>query len=209
MRIIKNEREILENYFTILENESGYELETWTNEGVDMIITIEKNGDTLLEQLKEYIDNFDIDSEIDMYRENEEYRNNFTIKESLEDFESYISYVKDLIEELETNKENEEFLEKLLDDEDMEEDEDYKPLETLTGVGVNDTEKGLKIILVGYNNNVLGEYEIEMNIKGYKEIELFNVCYEISKDIKDLYYSVGRIPTQEEVLNVVREVMVK
>lgn len=209
MRIIKNEREILENYFTILENESGYELETWTNEGVDMIITIEKNGDTLLEQLKEYIDNFDIDSEIDMYRENEEYRNNFTIKESLEDFESYISYVKDLIEELETNKENEEFLEKLLDDEDMEDDEDYEPLETLIGVGVNDTEKGLKIILVGHNNNVLGEYEIEMNIKGYKEIELFNVCYEISKDIKDLYYSVGRIPTQEEVLNVVREVMVK
>jgi hypothetical protein len=209
MRIIKNEREILENYFTILENESGYELETWTNEGVDMIITIEKNGDTLLEQLKEYIDNFDIDSEIDMYRENEEYRNNFTIKESLEDFESYISYVKDLIEELETNKENEEFLEKLLDDEDVEDDEDYEPLETLIGVGVNDTEKGLKIILVGYNNNVLGEYEIEMNIKGYKEIELFNVCYEISKDIKDLYYSVGRIPTQEEILNVVREVMVK
>lgn len=209
MRIIKNEREILENYFTILENESGYELETWTNEGVDMIITIEKNGDTLLEQLKEYIDNFDIDSEIDMYRENEEYRNNFTIKESLEDFESYISYVKDLIEELEINKENEEFLEKLLDDEDMEDDEDYEPLETLIGVGVNDTKKGLKIILVGYNNNVLGEYEIEMNIKGYKEIELFNVCYEISKDIKDLYYSVGRIPTQEEVLNVVREVMVK
>lgn len=209
MRIIKNEREILENYFTILENESDYELETWTNEGVDMIITIEKNGDTLLEQLKEYIDNFDIDSEIDMYRENEEYRNKFTIKESLEDFESYISYVKDLIEELETNKENEEFLEKLLDDEDMEDDEDYEPLETLIGVGVNDTEKGLKIILVGYNNNVLAEYEIEMNIKGYKEIELFNVCYEISKDIKDLYYSVGRIPTQEEVLNVVREVMVK
>lgn len=209
MRIIKNEREILENYFAILENESGYELETWTNEGVDMIITIEKNGDTLLEQLKEYIDNFDIDSEIDMYRENEEYRNNFTIKESLEDFESYISYVKDLIEELETNKENEEFLEKLLDDEDMEDDEDYEPLETLIGVGVNDTEKGLKIILVGYNNNVLAEYEIEMNIKGYKEIELFNVCYEISKDIKDLYYSVGRIPTQEEILNVVREVMVK
>lgn len=209
MRIIKNEREILENYFTILENESGYELETWTNEGVDMIITIEKNGDTLLEQLKEYIDNFDIDSEIDMYRENEEYRNNFTIKESLEDFESYISYVKDLIEELETNKENEEFLEELLDDEDMENDEDYKPLETLTGVGVNDTEKGLKIILVGYNNNALGEYEIEMNIKGYKEIELFNVCYEISKNIKDLYYNVGRMLTKEEVLNVVRGVMVK
>ena len=209
MRIIKNERVILEHHFNIFENENDYELETWTNGGVDMIITIDKNGDTLLEQLKEYIDNFDIDSEIDIYRENEEYRNRFTIKESIEDFEDYISYVKDLIEDLETNKENGEFLETLLDDEDMEEDAEYEPLETLTGVGVNNTEKGLKIILVGYNNNILGEYEIEMNIKGYKEMELFNVCYEISKDIKDLYYSVGRIPTQEEVLNVVREVMVK
>ena len=209
MRIIKNEREILENYFTIFENESGYELETWTKGGVDAIITIEKNGGTLLEQLKEYINNFDIDREIDVYRENEEYRNHFTIKESIEDFEGYISYVKDLVEELETNKENKEFLEELLDDENMEDDEDYELLETLTGVGVHDTEKGLKIILVGYNNNVLGEYEIAMNIKGYKEIELFNVCYEISKGIKDLYYSINRIPTQEEVINVVREVMVK
>ena len=55
MRIIKNEREILEHYFNIFENESGYELETWTNGGVDMIITIKKNGDTLLEQLKEVL----------------------------------------------------------------------------------------------------------------------------------------------------------
>lgn len=209
MRIIKNEREILENYFDIFENKNGYELETWTNGGVDMIITIEKNGDTLLEQLKEYIDNFDIDSEIDIYRKNEEYRNRFTIKESIEDFEDYISHVKDLIEDLETNKENEEFLETLLDDEDMEEDEEYEPLETLTGVGVNNTEKGLKIMLIGHDNNMLGEYEIEMNIKGYKEMELSNVCYEISKDIKNLYYSIGRVPTKEEVLNAIRGVMVK
>ena len=48
-----------------------------------------------------------------------------------------------------------------------------------------------------------------MNIKGYQKMELFDVCYEISKNVKDLYYNVGRIPTQEEVLNVVREVMVK
>ena len=209
MRIIKNEREILEHYFTIFESENDYKLETWTNGGVDMIITIEKNGDTLLEQLKEYIDNFDIDSEIDIYRENEEYRNNFTIKESLEDFESYISYVKDLIEDLETNKENEEFLETLLDDEDMEEDEEYEPLETLIGVGVNNTEKGLKIILVGYNNNILGEYEIEMNIKGYKEMELSNVCYEISKDIKDLYYNNNGVPSETQVKEVVRNIIVK
>lgn len=209
MRIIKNEREILENYFAILENESGYELETWTNEGVDMIITIEKNGDTLLEQLKEYIDNFDIDSEIDMYRENEEYRNNFTIKESLEDFESYISYVKDLIKELETNKENEEFLEKLLDDEDMEEDEEYEPLETLKGVGVKDTENGIEIMLMGMASGLLQKYEVIMNIKNYDETDLFNICYEISNEVKNLYYNNNGVPSETQVKEVVRNIMVK
>ena len=90
-------------------------------------------------------------------------------------------------------------------------DEEYEeePIETLVGVGVKDTENGLKIMLVGTYDNVLGEYELVVNISGYKEIQLFNICYEISKNIKDLYYNVGRIPTQEEVLNVVREVMVK
>ncbi|MCI7555093.1 MAG: hypothetical protein MST00_06650 [Tenericutes bacterium] len=203
MIIIKNEKEILENYFAILKNENGYELESCTNEGVDMIIPIKRNGGTLLEQLKEYIDNFDIDNEIDICRKNEEYKNNFTIKESIKDFEDYISYVKDLIDKLEINEENEEFLEELVDD------EEYEPLEPLIGVCVNDTEKGLKIMLIGYDNNMLGEYEIEMNIKGYKEMELSNVCYEISKDIKNLYYSIGRVPTKEEVLNAIRGVMVK
>ena len=90
-------------------------------------------------------------------------------------------------------------------------DEEYEeePIETLVGVGVKDIENGLKIMLVGTDDNVLGEYELIMNISGYKEIQLFNICYEISKNIKDLYYNVRRIPTQEEVLNVVREVMVK
>ena len=90
-------------------------------------------------------------------------------------------------------------------------DEEYEeePIETLVGVGVKDTENGLKIMLVGTDDNVLGEYELVVNISGYKEIQLFNICYEISKNVKDLYYNVRRIPTQEEVLNVVREVMVK
>ena len=198
MEITSKEREILEELFNISEGTNEIELESWTDGGVDMFITIDKNSyNTLLEQLKEFVENFDIDEEIDIHREDENYKRNFTIRESITDFENWVDYIEECISKLEEyNNENEEEM-------------DYEPLETLKGVGVKDTEKGLKIILVGYNNNVLGEYEIEMNIKGYKEIELFNVCYEISKDIKDLYYSVGRIPTQEEVLNVVREVMVK
>lgn len=205
MEITSKERELLLELFNI--NESAYELEleSWTDGGVDMFISIDKNSDNnLLEQLERFVENFDIDEEIDIHREDENYKRNFTIRESINDFENWVDYIEECISKLEEyNNKLEEY-----NNEDEEEVE-YEPLETLIGVGVNDTEKGLKIILVGYNNNVLAEYEIEMNIKGYKEIELFNVCYEISKDIKDLYYSVGRIPTQEEILNVVREVMVK
>ena len=205
MKITSKEREILEELFNISEGTNEIELESWTDGGVDMFITIDKNSyNTLLEQLKEFVENFDIDEEIEIYREDENYKRNFTIRESITDFENWVDYIEECISKLEEyNNKLEEY-----NNED-EEEIDYEPLETLKGVGVKDTENGLKIMLVGTDDNVLGEYELIMNISGYKEIQLFNICYEISKNIKDLYYNVRRIPTQEEVLNVVREVMVK
>ena len=199
MEITSKERELLLELFNI--NESAYELEleSWTNGGVNMFISIDKNSDNnLLEQLERFVENFDIDEEIDIHREDENYKRKFTIKESINDFENWVDYIEECISKLEEEYNNE-------DEEEM----DYEPLETLKGVGVKDTENGLKIMLVGTDDNVLGEYELVVNISGYKEIQLFNICYEISKNIKDLYYNVRRIPTQEEVLNVVREVMVK
>ena len=199
MKITSKEREILEELFNISEGTNEIELESWTDGGVDMFITIDKNSyNTLLEQLKEFVENFDIDEEIEIHREDENYKRNFTIRESINDFENWVDYIRDCISKLEEEYNNED-----------EEEVEYEPLETLKGVGVKDTENGLKIMLVGTDDNVLGEYELVMNISGYKEIQLFNICYEISKNVKDLYYNVRRIPTQEEVLNVVREVMVK
>ena len=203
MKITSKERELLVELFNI--NESAYELEleSWTDGGVDMFISIDKNSDNnLLEQLERFVENFDIDEEIDIHREDENYKRNFTIKESINDFENWVDYIEECISKLE------EYNNKLEEDNDDNE-EDYEPLATLVGVGVKDTENGLKIMLVGTDDNVLGEYELVMNVSGYKEIQLCSICYEISKNIKNLYYSVGRIPTQEEVLNVVREVMVK
>ena len=198
MKITSKEREILEELFNISEGTNEIELESWTDGGVDMFITIDKNSyNTLLEQLKEFVENFDIDEEIEIYRQDTDYRRNFTIRESINDFENWVDYIRDCISKLE-----------LYNNED-EEEMNYEPLETLKGVGVKDTDNGLKIMLVGTDDNVLGEYELVVNISGYKEIQLFNICYEISKNVKDLYYNVRRIPTQEEVLNVVREVMVK
>ena len=203
MEITSKERELLLELFNI--NESAYELEleSWTNGGVNMFISIDKNSDNnLLEQLERFVENFDIDEEIDIHREDENYKRKFTIRESINDFENWVDYIEECISKLE------EYNNKLEEDNDDNE-EDYEPLATLVGVGVKDTENGLKIMLVGTDDNVLGEYELVVNISGYEEIQLFNICYEISKNIKDLYYNIRRIPTQEEVLNVVREVMVK
>ena len=198
MKITSKEREMLEELFNVSESADDLELESYTDGGVDMFITIEKdNSNNLLEQLRLFVENFDIDEEIDIHRQDTDYRRNFTIRESINDFENWVDYIRDCIGKL-----------KLYNNED-EEEMGYEPVETLVGVGVKDTENGLKIMLVGTNDNVLGEYELVMNVSGYKEIQLFNICYEISKNIKDLYYNIGRIPTQEEVLNVVREVMVK
>lgn len=101
MKIKESEKKILENYFKIFESEDYYELESWSDGGVDMIIYLEKDGSTLLEQLKDYVGNFDIDYEIDLYREIKTYRDKFTITESVEDFKDYINYVKKAIDELE------------------------------------------------------------------------------------------------------------
>ena len=94
----KKEKKILEKYFDYVENDY---LETWTNGGVDMIIYLDSNKKSIKEIIEEYIDNFDIDEEIDLYREDKRYRENFTIRESLEDFENWLKYLKNVCNELE------------------------------------------------------------------------------------------------------------
>ena len=198
MKITSKERELLLELFNI--NESAYELEleSRTDGGVDMSISIDKNSDNnLLEQLERFVENFDIDEEIDIHRKDENYKRKFTIRESINDFENWVDYIEECISKLEEyNNEDEEEI-------------NYEPLETLKGVGVKDTENGIEIMLMGTTSGLLQKYEIIMNIKNYNETDLFNICYEISNEVKNLYYSIGRVPTKEEVLNAIRGVMVK
>lgn len=198
MKITSKERELLVKLFNI--NESAYELEleSWTDGGVDMFISIDKDSDNnLLEQLERFVENFDIDEEIDIHRKDENYKRKFTIRESINDFENWVDYIEECISKLEEyNNEDEEEI-------------NYEPLETLKGVSVKDTENGIEIMLMGMTSGLLQKYEIIMNIKNYNETDLFNICYEISNEVKNLYYSIGRVPTKEEVLNAIRGVMVK
>lgn len=96
------------NYNVSLLYENGMvnclEIETWSNSGVDMIHTFyfpnnfqdiyDKNN--INKQLQEILDNFSIDDEIDLHRQDKRYKDNFTIQESLNDFTEYQSKLEDL-----------------------------------------------------------------------------------------------------------------
>ena len=84
-----------------------------------------------------------------------------------------------------------------------------KPIPTLKGVGVKDTEKGIKIILMSIEEQLLGSYEIETNMSGYNDIDLCKICYNISQSVYNKYYEEKGNLTQEQVLDIVRKEMVK
>ena len=105
MRMTKKEEKILKKYFNIYtcknDDSINYELEQWTDGGVDMIIYIDgTDKKTVTEQFIEYVENFDIDEEIDIYRQDKSYREVFTISRSLHDFESWIKYCENIKDEL-------------------------------------------------------------------------------------------------------------
>ena len=210
MTINEKEKGILERYFDIHEDNDSYELENWTDGGVNMIIYISKcNGKSVLEQLQEFVRDFDLDEEVDLYRQDKSYKENFTIKESVADFENWLNLLGTIIDSLlEIDDEIDD--EDTTDDEDITDDEtDDDEIEMLNCVGVKDTENGLEIILFGNNKNILSRYNIEINIKNYNEFELFDICYNISNNIKNFYYNNNGVITRENVLDIVRVEVVK
>ena len=101
MEITKRNEKIIMKDFNIYEDEFSYELENWTDGGVNMIIYLDKRKDeNLKQQLIEYIGNFDIDEAIEIHRQDERYKEDFTIYQSLEDFTKWVESVEKLIEKL-------------------------------------------------------------------------------------------------------------
>ena len=87
--------------------------------------------------------------------------------------------------------------------------EDYEQLEILKGVGMKDTNNGIEIMLMGAISGLLQKYEIVMNIGNYNETDLFNVCYEISNEINNLYYNNNGVPSETQVKEVVENIISK
>jgi len=91
--------DVLEKHnFKVTEDGDEFEVETWTDKGVNMIIYvgIEDRYNTF----GEYVENFDIDEEIDTHRQDKRYKDAFTIKQSLNDFENYHNRLKRVYAEM-------------------------------------------------------------------------------------------------------------
>lgn len=101
MTLTKKEKRIFEKYFGIYEDDTCMELEDWTNGGVNMFIYIDKEEEkTATQQFINYVDNFDIDEEIDLHRQAKDYREAFRITESVKDFENWLKYCNKIKKEL-------------------------------------------------------------------------------------------------------------
>lgn len=76
------------------------EVETWTNGGVNMILWL---NPFTIEEFEQRVNDFDVDEEIDLHRQGQDYRNAFSIRESVKDFEDYQSRLKDVLSELQVS----------------------------------------------------------------------------------------------------------
>jgi hypothetical protein len=73
----------------------GYELDTYTNNGINMVLFIDYRDTDLnplsenhfIKLFKERVSSFDIDQEIDLLRHDKRFRDSFSIRESLNDLE--------------------------------------------------------------------------------------------------------------------------
>ena len=73
------------------------EVETWTNGGVNMILWLNPFS---IEEFEQRVNDFDVDEEIELHRQGQDYKNAFTIKESVKDFEDFHIRLKDVLSEL-------------------------------------------------------------------------------------------------------------
>lgn len=90
----KNIDKLFDLFFqvTTAEGYTNWELETWTNGGVDMIISLYEENKAL--EFINWVKHFDIDDEISLHRQSEIYCKDFKIRESVEDFAEFKEWLE-------------------------------------------------------------------------------------------------------------------
>lgn len=90
--------EVMASHFRIHDMEDMVDMETWTQGGVNMFIAVHKESElSYLEQFKVYVESFDVDEQIDLHRQDSSYKNAFSIRESVKDFEAYEVWLKNIL----------------------------------------------------------------------------------------------------------------
>jgi len=84
-------------HLTKQDNIQCAEVEKWTDGGVDMIIWL---NPFTVEEFKSCVNDFDVDEQIELHREGKDYKNAFTIRQSLEDFTDFHNKLKEVAEKL-------------------------------------------------------------------------------------------------------------
>lgn len=105
---MNNEQFLLEmgSHFKVYNHEGTVELETWTNGGVNMIISLDINKDmSLLDQFNEYVARFDVDEEVLFLMENDSsYRSSFSLSASISDFKSFHEVLNGVLRDVHNEK---------------------------------------------------------------------------------------------------------
>lgn len=86
----------------------GYELNTYTNGGLNQIVFVDfRNSDKDPKKAKDFKEEFlnrvkdiDVDEEVELNRQNAQYRNDFTLRESLDDIQEWKEDIVKLAESL-------------------------------------------------------------------------------------------------------------
>lgn len=71
------------------------EVVNWTDRGVNMVVTLLP---FTFEELSAYVEDFDVDEEIDIHRQDERYRNAFRISQSVKDFEDWHEEITEAVD---------------------------------------------------------------------------------------------------------------
>ena len=86
----------------------GYELNSYTNAGVNEILFLDfrhenksaTNVNDFVKEFEDYINSQSIDDRIDRNRESKDYKNAFTIQESLTDFTEFDKKLREILKEI-------------------------------------------------------------------------------------------------------------
>lgn len=86
----------------------GYELNTYSDGGVNNIIFLDfrdkgnpNDAEDFINEFESYINDFDIDDEVMMLMQGDKsYRDNFTLKQAVKDFENWKKEMKKILKEL-------------------------------------------------------------------------------------------------------------